>query len=50
MSMCNPPGLGTDVRPPWQVFAVEVMWTPQDPNDSYSKDELFEDFPTLNTL
>ena len=29
---------------------MEVLWTPQDPNDSYSKDELFEDFPTLHTL
>lgn len=33
-----------------QILAVEVMWTPQDENDAYSRDELFLDYPTLNTL
>ena len=33
-----------------QILAVEVMWTPQDENDSYSRDELFLDYPTLHTL
>lgn len=33
-----------------QILAVEVMWTPQDENDSYTRDELFLDYPTLNTL
>ena len=33
-----------------QILAVEVMWTPQDEKDSYTRDELFLDYPTLNTL
>ena len=33
-----------------QVMAVEVLWTPQDENDSYTKDDLFFDYPSLNTL
>lgn len=33
-----------------QILAVEVMWTPQDENDTYTRDELFLDYPTLNTL
>lgn len=33
-----------------QILAVEVMWTPQDEDDSYTKDELFLDYPTLNSL
>ena len=33
-----------------QVLAVEVLWTPEDENDSYHRDELFEDYPELVTL
>ncbi len=33
-----------------QVMAVEVLWTPQDEDDYYTRDELFMDYPTLNTL
>jgi len=32
------------------VLGVEVLWTPQDPLDSYSKGELMVDFPDLNNL
>lgn len=32
------------------VLGVEVLWTPQDPADSYSKGELMIDFPDLNNL
>ncbi len=32
------------------VLGVEVLWTPQDPGDSYSKGELMIDFPDLNNL
>lgn len=32
------------------VLGVEVLWTPQDPQDSYSKGELMVDFPDLNNL
>ncbi|KAA6428346.1 MAG: hypothetical protein FRX49_01941, partial [Trebouxia sp. A1-2] len=33
-----------------QILAVEVMWTPQAEDDYYTRDELFLDYPTLNTL
>ncbi|KAK9821264.1 hypothetical protein WJX74_005064 [Apatococcus lobatus] len=33
-----------------QVMAVEILWTPQDDDDFYSKDEMFADYPTLNNL
>ena len=33
-----------------QTLAVEVLWTPQDENDYYTRDEVFSDFPTLNNL
>ena len=32
------------------VLGVEVLWTPQDPQDSYSRSELTLDFPDLNNL
>jgi uncharacterized membrane protein len=31
-------------------MAFELMWTPQQEGDSYSRDELLLDFPTLVTL
>lgn len=31
-------------------MAVEVMWTPEADNDFYTRDEMFSDYPTLNTL
>lgn len=34
----------------WQTLAVEVLWTPQDEGDYYTRDEVFADFPTLNNL
>ena len=33
-----------------QLMAMEVLWTPQDESDSYTRDELFMDYPELNTL
>ena len=33
-----------------QVLAVEVLWTPQDDGDYFSRDDLATDYPTLNTL
>lgn len=33
-----------------QVLALEVLWTPQDERDSYSRDDMFSDYPTLHTL
>lgn len=33
-----------------QTMAVEVLWTPQDEGDYYTRDEVFADFPTLNNL
>ncbi|KAK9846505.1 hypothetical protein WJX81_005518 [Elliptochloris bilobata] len=33
-----------------QLMAMEVLWTPQDESDSYTRDELFLDYPDLNTL
>jgi Protein of unknown function (DUF1517) len=33
-----------------QLMAVEVMWTPEAENDFYTRDEMFQDYPTLNTL
>jgi uncharacterized membrane protein len=32
------------------VVAVELLWTPQEEGDSYSKDELLQDYPTLANL
>lgn len=32
------------------LLALEVMWTPQDENDYYTKEELVTDYPTLNML
>eukprot|EP00884_Botryococcus_braunii_P013615 jgi/Botrbrau1/22254/Bobra.0138s0016.1 len=32
------------------LMAVEVMWTPEADNDFYTRDEMFQDYPTLNTL
>ncbi len=31
-------------------MAMELLWTPQDESDSYTKDEIFMDYPELNTL
>ncbi len=33
-----------------QMMAMELLWTPQDESDSYTKDEIFMDYPELNTL
>lgn len=33
-----------------QVMAVEVLWVPQDENDSYTSEELLEEYPSLYTL
>lgn len=33
-----------------QVMAVEVLWTPEDESDHYNKDDLYMDYPELNTL
>ena len=32
------------------LLALEVLWTPQDDNDYFTKDELVSDYPTLNVL
>lgn len=32
------------------VVAVELLWTPQERGDAYSKDELLADYPQLVTL
>lgn len=33
-----------------QVMAVEVLWVPQDENDSYTSEELLTEYPNLYTL
>ncbi|EIE25239.1 DUF1517-domain-containing protein [Coccomyxa subellipsoidea C-169] len=33
-----------------QVMAVEVLWTPEDEDDTYSRDEMLLDYPVLNNL
>eukprot|EP01024_Parvocaulis_polyphysoides_P042763 TRINITY_DN3902_c1_g1_i1.p1 TRINITY_DN3902_c1_g1~~TRINITY_DN3902_c1_g1_i1.p1 ORF type:complete len:344 (-),score=37.77 TRINITY_DN3902_c1_g1_i1:205-1134(-) len=33
-----------------QLMATEILWTPSDENDYYSKDEIFMDYPTLVQL
>eukprot|EP01025_Chloroclados_australasicus_P016944 TRINITY_DN18645_c0_g2_i1.p1 TRINITY_DN18645_c0_g2~~TRINITY_DN18645_c0_g2_i1.p1 ORF type:complete len:470 (-),score=45.47 TRINITY_DN18645_c0_g2_i1:147-1445(-) len=33
-----------------RLLALEVLWTPQDEGDYFTKDELVTDYPTLNTL
>lgn len=33
-----------------RLLALEVLWTPQDDNDYFTKDELVTDYPTLNML
>lgn len=33
-----------------RLLALEVLWTPQDDNDYFTKDELVIDYPTLNML
>lgn len=33
-----------------QLQAVEILWTPQDANDSLSEQELLHDYPTLTAL
>ena len=32
------------------IFAVEVLWTPEDPSDHFSQEDLASDYPLLNTL
>lgn len=32
------------------VLAVEVLWTPEEEGDFFSRDDLAYDYPTLNTL
>lgn len=36
--------------PPDAIVAVELLWTPQESGDSYSKDELLSDYPKLANL
>lgn len=33
-----------------RLLALEVLWTPQDENDYFTKQELVTDYPTLNML
>jgi len=33
-----------------ELLAFELMWTPENEGDSYSKDELLTDYPTMVTL
>ena len=33
-----------------RLLALEVLWTPQDENDFFTKEELAVDYPTLNML
>eukprot|EP01025_Chloroclados_australasicus_P051946 TRINITY_DN6049_c0_g3_i1.p1 TRINITY_DN6049_c0_g3~~TRINITY_DN6049_c0_g3_i1.p1 ORF type:complete len:452 (-),score=43.84 TRINITY_DN6049_c0_g3_i1:207-1562(-) len=33
-----------------QLMATEILWTPADENDYYTKDEIFMDYPTLVPL
>lgn len=35
---------------PDELLAFELLWTPQAEGDSYSKDELLADYPTLALL
>lgn len=32
------------------VMAVEVLWTPEDEDDAYSRDEMLMDYPTLSNV
>lgn len=36
--------------PPEDVIAAELLWTPQEEGDFYSKEELLADYPGLNNL
>ncbi len=36
--------------PPDALVAVELLWTPQESGDAYSKDEMLVDYPRLATL
>lgn len=36
--------------PAEDIFAVEVLWTPEDPSDHFSQEDLASDYPLLNTL
>jgi uncharacterized membrane protein len=31
-------------------MAVEVLWTPEDEDDTYSRDEMLLDYPVLNNV
>lgn len=33
-----------------QLMALEVLWTPEDEDDTYSRDEMLLDYPSLNNL
>jgi uncharacterized membrane protein len=33
-----------------ELLAFEMMWTPEDEGDSYSKEELLADYPAMATL
>ena len=46
------PSKATDQYGCWQlqIMAVEILWTPQDDDDFYTKEEMFADYPTLHTL
>jgi uncharacterized membrane protein len=34
----------------WMLPAVDVLWTPQDENDTLSERELLRDYPLLRSL
>ncbi|MQL41638.1 DUF1517 domain-containing protein, partial [Escherichia coli] len=36
--------------PSYKLLAVEVLWTPQNENDTLSERELLEDYPLLRPL
>ncbi|ONM07988.1 Myelin-associated oligodendrocyte basic protein isoform 1 [Zea mays] len=36
--------------PSSKILAVEVLWTPQNENDTLSERELLEDYPLLRPL
>jgi len=33
-----------------QILAVEVLWTPSDDKDAFTRNDIIQDYPQLNTL
>lgn len=33
-----------------KLLALEVLWTPQDDNDFFTRDQLIEDYPLMNSI